>query len=1107
MILDKYQVAYNEEIHALSHSLQAIVDDATGKRFFAKWIKGIRKDSTPGKILLNKLRHHKKAANKCLPQLFDYDWDATHQAYCIIYELIDAKSLEDCLSQLSPIYFFKGMEQIASSLSQINQNYDLTHGDINPANVLVDEDLNFHLLNLGISDIVHTLSEESNIDMLAAGFAAPEKTNKSISSGSFPFQSDIYSIGKVVEWFFKQKEIEVTEDIAAFIGCCCATPEQRYRYFDLLSALKKINLSVSFYNADTVYISQASSQFIKELNDSEHLPVFNVSPKKGGNILMNIATKSLIVHCMWLVDERKMHVINQKRVAENTSKYEVTNRYGVKLGLPIKFDSAISLKSSDQFDLGPELAKLANSNEKDTSYLSGKRSIKKELSFYKDLLNKEIEILNRNHFKLNYSSYQVIDDHELHLTINNNEKYSSNADIASHIDRATPPQPEEFQYNLSPKADLKQVKRPVSISGTVYDFDPKNRILKIKDIERLEKGSIFNNGFLFEDISKELQEKTRQLDALKKVENNEVQNRDLIHYLFNPSELKGSFLNVDVLDTVCQTDADGKPFSYSHNQQRAIINALHREPLTVIQGPPGTGKTTVITEIVLQILSSKPDAKILITSQTNDAVDNVLDNLLTKEVPFVRLSGVNPPKQSLRKHTLEKKIDGWKTKVRNKTKTKIKLLQEEFNAGLLQEDLFIGKIFSISQQDTTWEKRKTEIEQFISRLPKYKELQKHLSSQDEFIVALQAINNYDLESYMKETELLKGWLDAISSIDDRSIFNQKLIDTIRVIGATTSHIAAKKYKDYNFSFDYVIMDESGKAKVSEALIPIVMTGKLVFVGDHRQLRPMLTSNREVEKWLRSKYTEEGYEYDSWEDYIDKPSLFEQVIEVIDDDFKSQLDVCRRSSAEQIKLTSECFYEPYGDEAIRSEERPQVAEHNLELNIEGTVFFIDIGSEYKSRKEGGGSSFNDQSAEVVKEILSYLDDQERVKGYSVGVITPYKAQVKRINRKLPKLKNMSKGAGLIISVVDKFQGLEKDIVIVDLVRSGEKTLGFLSKDNRINVAFSRQKKLLIIVGDYNGLMNAAKPGKQVDESKPTGLQLYLRSLPERAILRTPKELFN
>lgn len=110
-----------------------------------------------------------------------------------------------------------------------------------------------------------------------------------------------------------------------------------------------------------------------------------------------------------------------------------------------------------------------------------------------------------------------------------------------------------------------------------------------------------------------------------------------------------------------------------------------------------------------------------------------------------------------------------------------------------------------------------------------------------------------ISEFLKLYDLHRYWIGTVSALDEKSAINQKLIDSIRVIGATCNHIAAKKYSKYNFEFDYVIMDESGKATTAEALVPIITAKNLIFVGDHRQLRPMLTTTREVESWLREKF--------------------------------------------------------------------------------------------------------------------------------------------------------------------------------------------------------------------------------------------------------------
>ncbi|MGB0880982.1 MAG: DEAD/DEAH box helicase, partial [Polaribacter sp.] len=664
---------------------------------------------------------------------------------------------------------------------------------------------------------------------------------------------------------------------------------------------------------------------------------------------------------------------------------------------------------------------------------------------------------------------------------------------------------------VSETADKKQMNDPIKFSGVAYDFNTKTRVLKFKDCERLDFEKIPKNGYIFENISKQEEEKKRQLEAIRKVEYNEVQNRDLIHYVFNPTDLQGKYLEFQELTNVYQTDEKGNDFVYSFNQQKAILNAIHREPLTIIQGPPGTGKTTVITEIVFQILNKNPDAKILITSQTNDAVDNVLDNLLEKEIPIVRLSGIRKPKVSLQKHTLDRKIEGWKEEVRKKTKANWKPYKEQFKKALEKENIILLPIFEILSSNKQWKVKKQQIEKMLERFNTFKGLEKSLTSETEFITSINSYVKVNFEEYFLKQQIFKDWLATISSLDENSNINQKLIDSIRVIGATTNHIASKKYQKYNFEFDYVIMDESGKATTAEALIPTVLAEKLILVGDHRQLRPMLTANREVEKWLREKFKTDTDEFDSWDDYFNRPSLFEQVITKIDDDFKSQLEECRRSSKDQVLLTSKCFYEPFGDEPIKPVERPQEKEHNLDLKIDSSIVFLDIGNSYKSEIDGNGSSRNKLSAELIPELLNGLDRFDKVKNYTIGVITGYSAQVREIRKAVRnkvdyrKLKNV-KSNNVVISVVDKFQGLEKDIIIFDLVRSQQQTLGFLSNANRINVALSRQKKLLIIVGNLDSILSAKPPKDLENTNQKPALQKYLSELKKDWIVKNVEQIF-
>jgi len=1096
MILDKYQIQGKKKERG--YSFTAIVIDNSNKQYFAKWIKGIDKNSQPGKLFMDKLRSLKKIKSDFIPEIIEYGFDNSEKAYCIIYQYLTYKPLTE-INNLHPVYFLKGILQIAKTLQEIQQQ-NIFHEDIHPDNILVDNNNNFYLIDLGLSRITTTLSQAQHLEIFAKDFAAPEKWNTKIEKG-FPFQSDIYSIGKVINWYFERTQ--ENQAITDFVNLLCKEkPSERLNYNQLIDSLNKIvqKFAEYFERENNVFISFKNSHTYNSYLLTEiATAIFDINPKEGDNVLMNIATDNYLASGLWLIQDKELKILNIENKQEiKDEKWNKSRKFGKKLDFQINFiPRTSSIYRIQTLDLTPYFRNILKQKNLEYDYRKGKQNINKELDFFTEILNKEKEVLEKNSLRLKYKKFEKKSAFDIWFFIEENPKYSQIDNVLNHIDIATDPRSDEIDYIVSPTADKKQMKEPVKFVGVAYDWDSKEKILKFKDCEHINFERIPSNGFLFENIAKQEEEKNRQLEAIQKVRHNEIQSRELIHYIFNPTELKGGFLEHDELNDIFQTDEKGNKFTYSFNQQKSILNALYRKPLTVIQGPPGTGKTTVITEIVFQLLSANPDAKILITSQTNDAVDNVLDNLLKKDIPFVRLSGVREPRmQSLKKHTLNRKIEGWKIETGNKSKSNYGQLKRLFLDELNNENPLFQSFVDILLKDTDWKTKRNQLEKLIERFNQFISLLSNVNNEPEFINAFSQIAKTDIKRFFKLKDIHYDWLAAINSLDENSTVNQKLIDAIRVIGATCNHIAAKKYSKYNFEFDYVIMDEAGKATTAEALVPIIFGNNLIFVGDHRQLRPMLTSNREVEKWLRERFKQEGeiLEFDSWDDYFNRPSLFEQIITTIEDDFKSQLTECRRSSAEQVLMTSKCFYEPFGDDEISAEPRPQEKEHNLDLKINSSILFFDIGHSYRSEKDNGGSSYNFESVKLIPEILKKLNEIEKVKNYSVGVITGYKAQLRKLKNEIQKVKfqNIKTNTDqFAISVVDRFQGLEKDIIIFDLVRTGhDNSLGFLADEHRINVALSRQKRLLIIVGDYNGLLNSKSPRPNETDTK---LQLYLRLL--------------
>ncbi|MCG3165049.1 MAG: ATP-dependent RecD-like DNA helicase [Bacteroidia bacterium] len=1116
MLFNKYQYR-SSDLRRRGYSQSCEVFDENEKGFWVKWILGIDKTDTKAKILADKLRHLQKARHIALPNIIEYGFDEEQQAFAIVYELLeDVGTLDEQAHELNNQSLITSIIELADCLKELHLKFRINHGDIHPANILIDKNGQFYLVDFGLADITKTLSQAKDLEIFARAFAAPEKLSKFGSNG-FPFQSDIYSLGRVIDWLYAERQDELPEGQNSQLQKLLAeNPTDRPNWQQVIDFLKNLAASSETESIQVAFRSGFAFEITSLLNSTN--PIFDVAPKRGLNYLVDIIIGDYLCQgVIWIKSEGKLLFNGIEPLASIESKFaERKIREGKKL--PFRFNY-IPNYTHKKADLTPFFEKWLELKQKQVSHRENRKAVREELGFYRALLEKEKEVISINSLRLQYSGFKINND-EIIFTIKQNELLSTKGIIHKHIEVGNDVNSEGFEYIISANADRRQNKETVEFAGKPYEFNSQDWLFKIKDCERLKKDNLPQTGYLFENTNKKEEEKKRQLDAIRKVDKNEVQNPDLIYYLFKPNELPYSSSDYTPLEKVWQLDNKNKPLVYSDNQIKAIRNALTKTPISVIQGPPGTGKTTVITEIVFQILAQKPEAKILITSQTNNAVDQVLENLLKNQIPILRLSGITAPKiPSIKKHTLDRKLEGWKQQVRESSERNFKNIKSKFQQQIQDENPFAVAIADIILEINDWKKAKEKVENLVGRVQNLKELHKLPEHREKAIEKIDKILGIAFSEFWNLFKLHRDWVVTINALDEKSAINQKLIDSIRVIGATCNHIAAKKYSKYNFEFDYVIMDESGKATTAEALVPIVTGKNLIFVGDHRQLRPMLTTSREVKDWLKKEYSQSNrIEFETEEEYINRPSLFEQVILRIEPDYKAQLTECRRSSASQVKLTSKCFYELVGDESIQPVKRDVLAEHNLPLAIESSIFFIDIGSHHKSETESekNKSSFNTVSAELIPEVLEQLNKFEKVKEYSFGVITGYTAQSRLLKRNIERKKQQQKISSickwnksedkLTVSVVDRFQGLERDIVIVDLVKSGAGLdLGFLEVPNRINVALSRQKKLLIIVGDYHGIINARTRHLKGEKS---ALQHYLESLKPDWIIKAHqiKELF-
>jgi ATP-dependent RNA/DNA helicase IGHMBP2 len=257
-------------------------------------------------------------------------------------------------------------------------------------------------------------------------------------------------------------------------------------------------------------------------------------------------------------------------------------------------------------------------------------------------------------------------------------------------------------------------------------------------------------------------------------------------------------------------------------------------------------------------------------------------------------------------------------------------------------------------------------------------------------------------------------------------------------------------------FDWCIMDEASQSTEPAAWIPLQYANRLVLAGDPFQLPPTVIS---------TEAAKEGFDI----------SLMERLLSTVGTKISRRLDVQYRMHNDIMSFSSEVFYENslLADETVRTAllaDLPAVTSSPLTAC---PIDFIDTaGASYDEEQEPNEDSrFNSLEAElVVKKVTALIE--AGVSPCMIAVISPYSAQVRLLRELLyakggvpAAMDSDSSCQEIEIDSVDGFQGREKEAVIVSLVRSNrEGEVGFLADTRRMNVALTRARRKLIVIGD-------------------------------------------
>ena len=536
------------------------------------------------------------------------------------------------------------------------------------------------------------------------------------------------------------------------------------------------------------------------------------------------------------------------------------------------------------------------------------------------------------------------------------------------------------------------------------------------------------------------------------------------------------------------------PFGCNSSQYKAVENAINNK-ISVIEGPPGTGKTQTILNIIANIIIRNMNCQVV--SNNNTAIENIDEKLKKYNLDFIEaLLGKSENKsifienqktliQSFKecenmnleelstiiksKNTIVKQIykskqnlavlvqnknelileyNYFKEYLKNQNIKTIELKRININKlNILSNDLSeINKITLLDKlkyvliyrigtfsfynnnlkeitntiQEQIYQKEIKALEDTINKEKKF--LEEHKKIEEEFItISMNYLKKYLSEKYQEQRK--------IYSKQEIRQDSRNFIKDYPVILSTT--YSSRNTFNKDFKFDYIIMDESSQIDVVTGLLALSSAKYATVIGDEKQLPNVISDKvKEETNKIFSKYNLDiGYNYSI-------NSFLSSVKTIIPNSPKIILKEHYRCHPKIINFCNKKFYN--NELVIMTEDKEEK----------------DVIKVIKTNK---GNHVRDNTSQrqidIIKELLPRLNSSD------IGIIAPYNNQVNLIKENTKDIE---------VSTVHKFQGREKDIIIISTVE--DEITDFVANANILNVAISRAKKKLIFIVTGNKIKN-------------------------------------
>jgi tRNA A-37 threonylcarbamoyl transferase component Bud32 len=539
-------------------------------------------------------------------------------------------------------------------------------------------------------------------------------------------------------------------------------------------------------------------------------------------------------------------------------------------------------------------------------------------------------------------------------------------------------------------------------------------------------------------------------------------------------------------------------------QIAAFQRVIAEGPLSVLQGPPGTGKTAFVSKFIHYLFENELAGNILLVGQSHTSVDTVA--IKTREVcsaygtdiTVVRLgqegmiddkllqchsSSIQRQIRHKFQREYEKRINALASRLMLNQELVEELAKLHRSIGPLLDRVrtFTAQLQEISgKRHIDASEREPQITEIVTKIDDCIDLlERNLNTRGYSFdlpspaeptfwsvlsnqVARQhgVTNQLALQRLNNLISISKDWIDVLAS--GGANYDKFLVKTSQLVCGTLVGIGGGGLHIDELEFDWVIVDEAGRAQASELMIALQCAKRGVLVGDHKQLKPMYDRQhtRAVAKLL-----------DIDEREVTKTD-FERAF-IVNNGIA--LDTQYRMIEPIGDIVSKCFY----DKVLKSHRKTApdwYADLPYPLNV--PVAWIDSGVGERSVMEDEpqkGKFINRHEAAVCLHLIKQLTKPEHLsklrelktehQPFPIGIITMYKAQKRLLEEDLSRAEWAAPIRDLIkIETADGYQGEQNRVIILSLVRNNPAARqGFLVDPSRINVALSRAQERLVVIG--------------------------------------------